>query len=302
MSLAFRVTTLPSHRIRPTTHHISPRCVAKPPRRISAVAKDLREALQSSLQARTSRIDVRLPTGAKLGNEKRGDEEPNRRRVAGDRELARIISGMFEGTGLSVCIAFATEAEMSAAKKMWGPVQCRLECWGKAPSGGRARGKGAKKSKAGFGKPGSAADGGGGSIHAEDDTDVYIVVGGGAPFMSRVRAVADSFGQDKLVIVANGNSALEQLPIDVARYWDAEFESVYHYAPNPHPKWSGGVLFRKFPDKWVFCRLTGVRMLQELIVSESRPTMDEIGDALQTEGTKPENGLLKKITGFMDRS
>lgn len=228
---------------------VIPTNAAHPPRRISSVTKDLQQALQTSLQARTSRIDVTLPQGSKLGTEKReGDEDAFARRLAGDRELARIIAGMFERTGLAVRVVFATERERSTAARMWGPlVECEIITWDtkssssrKASSsksgGGGGIGKAKKSAKSGFGKEEVA------------DPDVYIVVGGGASFMTRVRSLAGAVGMDKLIITANGNGTGEQVPIDLKRYMDEEFESVYYYKPNPHPKWSGGVLFRKFPD------------------------------------------------------
>lgn len=41
-------------------------------------------------------------------------------------------------------------------------------------------------------------------------------------------------------------------------------------------------------------------MLQELLKSSSKPSIDEIADALNREEKKPGNELLKKITNFVD--
>lgn len=232
---------------------------AHPPRRIAAVTKDLQDALQRSLRSRVSRIGVRLPIGARLGTEKRPDadaESMDVRRTSGDRELARVLAAMFMGTGLNAVVAFASDRERETAAKIWGSsVSFPIESWDSS-SGRKARARRApspktiKKGKGeslGFGSKSQADD--------SKDPDVYIVAGGGAGFLARVRSLAQSIGMDKLVIVANGNSRGDQLPIDVQRYFEDEFEAVYHYHPNPHPKWSGGVLFRKFPDGKFFTSL-----------------------------------------------
>lgn len=234
-----------------TTPKQPPKCAriqatAHPPRRIGNVAKDLRQALQNSLKARTSRIDVRLPFGAKLGTEKRDDKNENieTQRTSGDRELGRLVSGMFEGTGLSICVAFSTETERAFAARMWGPLtKCETTVWSSTSLKKRAKKR--KQPKPGFGASNSTQ-----VIERgiEGNYDVYVTVGGGAGFMQRVKMMCESVGMDTLIIVANGNSMDDELPLDLKNYFEDEFENVYFYQPNPNPKWKGGVLFRKFPD------------------------------------------------------
>lgn len=225
------------------------RCAAHPPRRVGNVAKDLRDALQKSLGARRSRLAVRLPFGAKLGTEVRNGEDENfeRQRIAGDREVARLISGMFDGTGLAVTVVFSSDPESAAATKLWRPMAtCGIISWtgtGKQSKANREK----KRKKSGFGETTSQADSAGITSNDPKDADVLVAVGGGAPFLQRVRSFAQSVGMDKLVITANANSADDSLPVDLARFFD-DFEQVYYYHPDPSPKWSGGVLFRKFPD------------------------------------------------------
>lgn len=231
---------------------------AHPPRRVGAVAKDLRQALQLSLQSRMSRVDVRLPMGARLGTEKRqdpDDESLDTRRKSGDRELARVLAGMFEGTGLNSVVAFSSKYEREAAVKLWGPISFSVVSW---DSGSGRTGNSRRRSQSSSKVKKQSGKGGFGPTLNEqksEDPDVYITVGGGAGFLARVRSLAQSVGMDKLVIVANGNSLDDTLPVDLQRYFDDEFESVYHYQPNPHPQWNGGVLFRKFPDGMSSARL-----------------------------------------------
>lgn len=203
-----------------------------------------------------SRIGVRLPIGARLGTEKRPDansESLDVSRTSGDRELARVLAGMFEGTGLNTVVAFASDSERESAVKIWGPsVSFPIQVWDssserKARVRRTSSSKSTRKSKGGSQGFGSVSQSG-----DSKNPDVYIAIGGGAGFLAKVRSLAQSVGMDKLVIVANGNSREDRLPIDVQRYFDEEFETVYYYHPNPHPNWSGGVLFRKFPDGTFF--------------------------------------------------
>lgn len=237
----------------------TPAAAAYPPRRIGAVAKDLQQALQSSLQSRTSRISVTLPPGARLGTEERSeekDETPDARRIGGDRELARILAGMFERTGLLVRVLFATEKEVAEARRAWGPaIECEVGVLGSLVKKGKARVIAGKKlpKKVGFNssnRSGGGSEGGGSARRSEEEleVDVFVAVGGGAGFMDKVRTLAQQKGMDKLVIVANGNSSNDTMAVDLQRYYDDEFEAVYYYRVNPHPKCSKGILFRKFPD------------------------------------------------------
>lgn len=204
-----------------------------PPRRVGAVAKDVQQALQVALRERMSRMEIRLPRGARLGTERRSSEEETDSE-AGDREVGRILAGMFEKTGLSVCVVFDSERARRRAEKMWGPVaECETAAW--ECSKGRKKGK---TRKSGFGRD----DG------KTKDFDVYIVVGGGAGFVARVREVAQRVGMDTLVILANVNARNEVMPVDLQKYREANFKWVYFYQPDPHPQVRGGVLFRKFPD------------------------------------------------------
>lgn len=193
----------------------------------------MQEALQTALRSRLSRSSVELPPGARLGTEKRDGEQS---KTAGDRELTRILAGMFEGTELSVRVMFSSAGLAKAAKKMWGPlIECEVSHWDEV----RSKKKGVKK--AGFGK--AAAE-----SQFDDDIDVLLVVDPTPAQMKKVQQLSKLWGMDKLIILLNCNLEKTKAPVDIIRYFNSEFESVYCYRPNPHPLWSGAVLFRKFPD------------------------------------------------------
>ena len=259
----------------------SPRCAAQPPKRIGAVAKDMQSALQSALRARLSRASLELPPGAKLGTEKRKEEG----HVGGDRELCRIISSMFDGTGLKTHAIFSTPEYASAAKKMWGPLaECGVGSWD----------GGSRTNKSGFGKKTKTNT----TTNIAKDIDVLLVVNPTLAQLSRVKTLSNQWGLDKLILLLN--TSTKGGPLDIVRFIDDEFETVYCYKPNPHPNWAGGVLFRKFPDDWVLCRQQPpVGFLRQILSSTQRPTLDEIANALKKEGEKPSTSILNKLSSLM---
>lgn len=198
--------------------------------------------MQGALRARVSRAAVELPPGARLGTEKRSEDASQS--AAGDRELCRILVAMFEGTGLSVHAMFSAPGLVKAAKKAWGPlVECSIGTWDEI-GGKKKKGKGGKK--AGFGAAPTSTPFG-------DGIDVLLVVAPTAAQMGKVKLLGEQWGMDKLIILLNCQVDDDQVPVHLTKYVDEEFEQVYFYRPNPHPKWSGGVLFRKFPDGMLSC-------------------------------------------------
>lgn len=118
---------------------------------------------------------------------------------------------------------FGVKEDAEMARRLWGGrIECEVGCVG----GGGRRGFG------GGGRGGEAVD-------------VYVVVGG-VGVLGEAVALAKRWGRDKLVVVVNANSDGLVLSEAVRTVWE-EFVHVYYYQPDPHPRWKGGVLFRKFP-------------------------------------------------------
>ena len=121
----------------------------KLPETTAETISQMTAATQAALQSRCSRMDVELPPGASLGVEagaqKRGSaglfgltmpsilssggdlssdssaaEEGLKSLQRGDRELARLYTEMFRPIGEAVTVAFGSEAEAAAARKVWG--------------------------------------------------------------------------------------------------------------------------------------------------------------------------------------
>lgn len=132
-------------------------------------------ATQAALQSRCSRMDVELPPGASLGVEAGGlkktsaglfglsmpsipgmpgggggggglmggaggagqvTEEGLKALQRGDRELARLYTEMFRPIGEAVTVAFGTEGEAAAARKVWGASARVVSLTAESPAGG----------------------------------------------------------------------------------------------------------------------------------------------------------------------
>lgn len=309
---------------------------ALPPRRVGAAVSELRKAMQAALSARRSRLSVNLPDGARLGLEK-GDAigEASNSLVQGDRELARCLVALFEGTGLSVCTIFSTVTEMNMTAKRWGPlVECNLDCWeavrtGSSPSASAAR-KAKRRARRGppQTKTTSAREGGGGfgavrrdvddstpsklavanspgEMVSQGEFDVYIVVSPRKESLAKVMKLCNRFGDDKLVVLANARvHQMDGLSKSAASFFadgGDSFEDVYLWRPDPSREFSGGVLYRAFPNDYVLCRQTPVGVMQRLLEAEQLPSDADITQALRDEASKPTTGLLNRVAGLLDR-
>lgn len=221
-------------------------------RRIAAAVREIREAMQAALTARRSRLSVTLPPGARLGMEKANKSNQALSRVdlmRGDRELARCIIGLFEGTGLKVCAVFAGKGDMEAARKMYGPLlECAYDCWTeddlemssassrksktrKSSVAPRKRTANASTKGSGFGVSAAVAASAAsssnessapcGSVMATGEHDVYIVVAPRQEFLASVRRLSQSHGDETLVILANARTEdMKGLPSEVMRYFN----------------------------------------------------------------------------------
>jgi Domain of unknown function (DUF1995) len=307
--------------------------------KIKDAVREMRSAMQSALTARQSRLSITLPSGSRLGMEKAGVSEDTRSSdIRGDRELARCIASLFEGTGLSVCVLFATRGEMEAAVNKFGPLtECAFDFWTEtaAGSGNATREKRnrrlANRQGGGFGEPSPAsrlttnnisnrvvvATAPGSVLNDENtDIDVYIIIAPRQASMAKVRQLCSKYGDEKLVILANARvDDMRGLPSDVAGFFyngngkdksigagqTSKFEDVYFMKPDPSPDFAGGVLFRQFPDDWVLCRQSPVVGLVRLLESSVRPSGGDIIAALRAEAEKPTMGLLNNFNDLLGK-
>lgn len=290
---------------------------AGPPRRVGAAVQELRKAMQSALQARQSRLAVRLPDGARLGLEK-GGADGAAGFVRGDRELARCVSALFDKTGLSTCVVFPAAGEMRAAIKSFGPMaECRFDCWESAAAGtavagasrkerrkkarGGERRQGASGAGAGFGAAPSEPEVAPGSVMNSSKFDVYIVVAPKQSCLARVQQLAERYGDETLVILVNGRvESMQGLPASTMQYF-GDFEDVYFWSPDPSPSFQGGVLFRSFPNNWIVGRVTPIGTLQTLMDVEERPSVDEVTNVLREEAEKPSTNIINKVSDFLGK-
>mmetsp|Transcript_19724 Transcript_19724/g.78434 ORF Transcript_19724/g.78434 Transcript_19724/m.78434 type:complete len:179 (-) Transcript_19724:1911-2447(-) len=104
-------------RIQPVTAAI------QPPMNVRGTIKQVREAVQASLQARMSRIEIFTPKNASFKLEKSESSAPSEANAdaASTRELTKLFIEFFRGNDLGIVAIFPTKQAADKAKKSWGP-------------------------------------------------------------------------------------------------------------------------------------------------------------------------------------
>ncbi|KAJ1482369.1 hypothetical protein T484DRAFT_1803989, partial [Baffinella frigidus] len=71
-----------------------------------------------------------------------------------------------------------------------------------------------------------------------------------------------------------------------------EFERVFFIKTAPLPTWSGGVLYRSFPDDWILGVPRKIGPPKALLTTKRKPTLEEMDVALRGEQVGPPKVLL----------
>lgn len=260
------------------------------PRNLKEMVDQLRGSVQASLSSRQSRIEVEMPLGFDFGVEEIKRKKSSRGKVIGpddvsrsDRELARLFVGMFEGTGLSPLVLFATEREAAAAVRKWMPGDYRVQ----ALSGGEETKKKPKAAKGGkggggggFGKPAGGAEGPAALSRVPKSAEVVLVVAPGPKQLAAVRDFCEDVGLDRLVVLLNARLGTSGTIADEAReYYLDEFETAFTFVTEPlrdptadvDPDADPAVLWRAYPDDWVLARKPKIGPPKQLLSSPERP-------------------------------
>lgn len=250
---------------------------SKPPKSIRDAVTQLREALQSTLHARISRACITMPLDAKYGVEASvparhdGTQESTRQvQQRSNRELARLLVGMFETSGLDVRVIFGAEAEAREARRLWPDAihngACRVTC-SETP---RRRQRAVSR---GFG-------GGGGASDAPGDAVLMYVAPRDGAHTQQVRAASAALGVDTLVLVLNA-------PPEARASLGDHFHTTYFYRQPAHALHPHTALYRKFPDAWCVVKQSDAAPLRALgmgarivLRTEAQPTREEIEAAL----------------------
>ena len=268
----------------------------------------MKDAVQTALQNRISRIDVELPLGVELGIEseqkrKRGAKLSGEAVLQSDRELARVFLGMFEGTGLKPLVLFSEAALVEQANQKWLPEDgVRVLCLDPARAAGGATVKIKKPaSSKGFGGGGAAAgegegegeEGAGAAGGVPADAEVVFAVAPGQKQMAALQEFCENSGMDRLVILLNARlQSNVAVPAATRDYFVGEFTQVYAFVTEPlaerAAEVAGGgggelppvVLWRAFPGEFVLAKKPAIGAPTELLRSADRPSDDEMREAI----------------------
>jgi len=301
------------------------------PRTPKALVDQLRGAVQTALQSRQSRMRVSLPPGFDYGIESQRKGKPvSNPVVRSDRELARLFTEMFQGTGLVPTVCFPTVEDASAASKLWGDIEVRTVALDPGAVGGGVV-VAAKPVKPTGAKPRAAGGGGFGAAplpkgatkapasKVPDGAEVVFVVSPGPAQCDAVERFCSQHGLDRLVVLLNPRSLEEAPPADADEktaelaaatgaglaseaqraYFCAEFVDVYAFQTNPAGQTEEpAVLFkRSAAEPWSFVSKPKIGPPRQLLWSDTRPSVAAMFaaiDAKKGEGLMGALGSLLK--------
>ncbi|KAJ8901934.1 hypothetical protein NDN08_004136 [Rhodosorus marinus] len=251
---------LKGSRIQPVT------AAVQPPMNVRGTIKQVREAVQASLQARMSRIEICTPKNASFQLEKSKESSTSSEAnadAASTRELTKLFIEFFRGNDLGIVAVFPTKQAADKAKKSWGPDhEYRVTSLKEMR----------KTSRSGFG--GSAI---------QEDENVVIIAGGGSKELTMVQRLSDDLGQDVLIVALNMRVDSSGQDSKTVEKFRKAFDTVYWYQVGPHPRWNGGILFKSYPEDWMLCRVGTFRQVKTLLTSPTRPTEADIVSAFRGE-------------------
>lgn len=235
------------------------------------IATEASLAVQRALKDGKRRLDVTVPDGLQffggVGAQQLGDPTTRidqQTQLKADRELAYLVSEMFQGLGDGVACVLPEES-MGIAEREWrkGGLQTRLVTSPKLllPKGA--------KGAAGMGGFGGAKTAAKGSLSASSPLRVVILTRANKAMLSTLQPLTDEMGDEIVVVLVNP----KRLKSGKGR---PGYEPAFVLQDNPHPGWRGGFLYRPYPQKWQL----GVAGSGGRPVihgqSEARPTLEEI--------------------------
>lgn len=215
------------------------------------------------------RLDVTVPDGLcffSAGAQTIGDPTVKvdaQTKMRADRELAYLVSEMFQGLGDGVACVLPEES-MAPAEREWrkGGLQTRLitspkvllpKSKGASGLGGFAGGKAAAK----------------GSLSSSTPLRAVLLTRANKAMLAEIDPLISSLGDEVVVVLVNP----ARLKSGKGR---AGFEPTFVLRDNPHPGWRGGFLYRPYPKQWQLgVAGNGGRPVVHG-QSASRPTLDEL--------------------------
>ena len=234
------------------------------------IAVEASLCVQRALADGKRRLDVTVPDGLcffSAGAQTIGDPTARpdaQTKLRADRELAYLVSEMFQGLGDGVACVLPEES-MAPAEREWrkGGLQTRLVSSPKAllPKGAKgASGLG------GFAGAKAAAKG---SLSASTPLRAVLLVRANKAMLEAMDPVIGPLGNEVVVVLVNPT----RLKSGKGR---PGFEPTFVLRDNPHPGWRGGFLYRPYPTPWQLgVAGNGGRPVVHG-QSPNRPTLDEV--------------------------
>jgi hypothetical protein len=140
-----------------------------------------------------------------------------------------------------------------------------------------------------------------------DGTEVLLVVGPQAKQLKALESLSREVGMGCVIILVNArldeivydNKEQEVPPFPGSRlslaecaaelqafmqaFFREEYQRVFYIKTAPLPSWSGGVLYRSYPDEWILGVPRKIGPPKVLISSAERPSMEEMDAAMRKE-------------------
>lgn len=262
------------------------------PRDVKEAVSKCREATQSALRDRVSRMEIEFPVGTRFGIEKSstkkrkgqeiGDNKPTKEDLdRSDRELARIFIEMFQPVGGDNIVVCFSDAEIATAAKQ----QYSGDATAMAQIVSMDRRKSLKKIKKapnlGFAaKLAAEVDNDmdeSGPFRLPSNTEVAVFVAPGPKELIMIERICESIGLGTLVILLNARLA------SITNFGSAsgealfrkEFKTVFSLCAASQVAAPGCLLYCTYGTNWILARKHVVGQPETILVQATRPTDDE---------------------------
>ena len=268
------------------------------PRDVKEAVASCREATQSALQKRISRMDIEFPVGTKFNVEKGGTK-----RKAGDtptkdelersnRELARLFVDMFQPVGgNSITVVFSDVDLADQARKQWKgdpTASSRIVSLDrkKSKSGKKkkanARGFAAKLAKLAKEIDDDLDDSG--PFRLPENTEVAMFVAPQAKDLPTIERICNEVGMDTLILLLNArlHSMANFGSNNAKKLFLEEFEPVFSLTAASQEAAPGCLLYRAFPGDWALARKPSVGAPKTILVQGARPNDEDSSSAYES--------------------
>ncbi len=304
------------------------------PRDVKEAVSNCRQATQSALQNRLSRMDIEFPVGTDFGVEKKTKPKGGRRRRQAamedepeqgaptqvtldrsNRELARLFVEMFQPVGgENIVVSFVDNELADAAKDSWkneAGAKCRVLAMNRRPGGGAKKKKKGKKvltSARGFAAKLAAeveddndksTGSGRGPFELPPKTEVALFVAPGPKELIVIEKICNTVGMGTLVVLLNARlDKIANFGTDATEeLFKKEFEPVFSLAAAPQEEAPNCLLYRAYPGDWVLARKPNVGRPKTILSQSEKPSKEVCGNAFdELEITDME----KNVEGFVE--